>query len=203
MTYQVNLNRRSLLPGYGPVQLPLFVLTALLAIALSAVWFFLAWSERQSLLREERLLQQVLTTEQQRLNDFQRLNPTVSNEPELLAANEELAGRLQRARETYSGLANQLENAVDGFHQPLVQLSDYDLDGLWLSQIRLQDGQRRFLLEGYARNPERIPQYIEQLGASSFQGISIEYFRLNKQDDADLWQFSLSNSPLTDIAKER
>lgn len=203
MTHQVNLNQKSILPGYGPVQLPTFLVTTLVAMLLSGVWFSLAWIEHQSLLTEEQEQRQLQAAAQQRLDDFQRQYPKVSNEPELLAQNQALTERLQRSRETYSGLAVQLENSADGFLTPLQQLSDYDLNGLWLSQIRLQDGQRRFLLEGFARDPELIPQYIEQLGQSSFDGISIEYFRLTKQENNALWQFSLSNTPLNDIAENR
>ncbi|EAR08885.1 PilN domain-containing protein [Reinekea blandensis] len=193
MTHQINLNRKHLLPGYSAVQLPTFLGVILLALLLGAGWVGAAWLEHQSLLQEASRLQTELETEQQRLTDFQRNYPNVTNEPELRSENEALTGRLMRARETYQGLAFQLENAVTGFYQPLTQLSEYDLDGLWLNQIHLQDGQRRFVLEGVARHPELIPQYLEQLGQSSFRGISIQSFTMNKQPAEDLWQFSLSN----------
>lgn len=194
MTHQINLNRNNLLPGYSRIQLPAFLGTLCLAVLVSVIWISVAWAERQSLLQEASEMQERLATEQERLESFQRLYPDVSNEPELISENESLNTRLLRARETFSGLAFQLENAVTGFHQPLTQLSEYDLEGLWLNQIQLRDGQRQFVLEGMARHPELIPQYIEQLGASSFNGISIQSFTLDKQPSEELWQFRLSNT---------
>lgn len=194
MTHQINLNRNNQLPGYSGLQLPTFIGVFILALIVSAVWIGFAWMERQSLLAEESDLRSRLVTEQERLESFQRQYPNISNEPELVSENESLNRRLLRARETYSGLAFQLENAVTGFHEPLTQLSDYDLEGLWLDQIQLQDGQRRFVLQGFARHPELIPEYIEQLGDSTFSGISIQSFTLDKHPEDDLWQFSLSNT---------
>jgi Tfp pilus assembly protein PilN len=200
MTRQINLNSKTLLPGYGPVQLPLFLAAIAVALLASGIWSYLAWAQRQSLLAEEQQWNVTLNEQLQALTEFQATNPKVENEPALLAENEKLNQQLKKARETYSGLANQVENAVDGFHQSLTQLSDYDLNGLWLNKITLKDGKRYFSLAGFARNPELIPQYLEQLGQSEFQGLTIAQMSVAKEADSELWRFTLSNS--TDVAEQ-
>lgn len=195
MTHQVNLNSKQIIPGFGPVQLPMFALVILAALIASGIWIYFSWNERQRLLQEEAQLRESLAVVQEELTRFQSEYPNINNEPELQAENERLSEQLAKARETFSGLANQVENAIEGFHQPLVQLSDYDLDGLWLDTIMLKDGTGFFALEGYSRNPELIPAYIEQLGNSEFSGITIKSLSLTKEAKQNLWRFTLSNSP--------
>jgi hypothetical protein len=194
MTRQINLNSKRLLPGFGPVQLPAFAAALCFALIAGSVWFYIAWAERQKLLAEEEQWSITLEQELTDLTNFQNEFPNINNEPELVARNTELSNELAKARETYSGLANQVENAIDGFNESLVQLSDYDLDGLWLNKITLQDGRRSFALEGYARAPGLIPLYLEQLGQSSFDGITIKHLDVAKEENANLWRFTLSNN---------
>lgn len=196
MTHQVNLHSDDLLPGYGPWQLPIFVLTIGVAILVSAGSIAYAWYERENLLTLEQEWVGIAQNDLAALDTFQREYPALDNEAELTEENEALSGELQRMRETYSGLADQLENAVDGFTGPLKQLSDYDVNGLWLNRISLRDGTGYFYLSGFARRPELIPEYIAQLGLSSFEGISIQNLSVTKEEDIrpPLWRFNLSNT---------
>ena len=196
MTRQVNLNSATLLPGYGPLQLPVFLATLFIALIAGSGWFYYGWAQYDDLLTEEQYWLASLESELAALNSFQADHPNTNNEPELIAQNEALSTQLSIARETYSGIANQLENAVEGFNKPLTQLADYDLNGLWLTKISLQDGKRYFSLQGFARNPELIPQYVEQLGNSTFEGLSIQQLAVNKENNSNLWRFTLANNPL-------
>jgi len=194
MTRQVNLLSDDLLPGFGKVQLPIFLIAALLTLIAAAGWVGVSLMARQALLAEELQWRTTESRSLEQLNQYRQQYPVLNNETELLGINRQLASQLQTARETYSGLANQIENAIEGFHTPLVQLADYDLDGLWLDSIALKDGQRFFTLDGFVRNPELIPQYLDQLGQSSFGGISIDQLAVAKSSDqANLWRFTLSN----------
>jgi len=194
MTRQVNLLSDDLLPGFGMVQLPIFLIAALLTLIAAAGWVGASLMARQALLAEELQWRTTESRSLEQLNQFRQQYPVLNNETELLGINQQLANQLQTARETYSGLANQIENAIEGFHTTLVQLADYDLDGLWLDSIALKDGQRFFSLDGFVRNPELIPQYLDQLGQSSFGGISIDQLAVAKStDQANLWRFTLSN----------
>jgi heme exporter protein D len=186
--------RDDLLPGFGTVQLPTFLLAALLSLVVAAVWVGASLLEHQALLAEELQWRATESRSLEQLNQFRQQFPALDNENQLTAVNLQLASQLQTARETYSGLANQIENAIEGFHAPLVHLADHDLEGLWLDSIALIDGQRFFTLDGFVRNPELIPQYLDQLGQSSFGGISIDQLMVAKSTDrANLWRFTLSN----------
>jgi len=194
MTRQVNLLQDDLLPGFGKVQLPIFLIAALITLIIAAGWVGVSVMAHQALLAEELEWRSTESSSLERLNQFRAQYPILNNESQLTAVNLQLVSQLRTARETYSGLANQIENAIEGFHTPLVQLAEYDLDGLWLNSIELKDGQRFFSLDGFVRNPELIPQYLDQLGQSSFGGISIDQLAVAKStDQANLWRFTLSN----------
>ncbi len=201
MTKQVNLLSEDLLPGYGPAQLPLFIKVLLLSAVLASGWVYYAWYERQVLLAEE--LEWVTKSRQEltNLELFQSQHPDLSNQQELQDTNDRLSLQLKVRRSTFSGLANQIENAVEGFTTPLKTLSDYDLNGLWLNKINLQDGKRLFSIEGVARTPELIPQYLEQLGQSKFSGITIEQFTIEKDKTSNLWRFTMSNHKTNAISE--
>jgi len=197
MTRQVNLANKNLLPGFGPVQLPAFLLSLVIALILGVGWILLSVIERQSLLAEESQWIETVEEELDALTRFQKQHPALNNEDQLQKSNQELSNQLQKSRETYSGLANQVENAIEGFNAPLTQLADYDLNGLWLNTISLKDGRRYFSLEGFTRKPELIPQYLEQLGESTFSGITIEQLAVTKEDQQNLWRFTMSNNQAT------
>lgn len=194
MTKQVNLISNDLLPGYGPVQLPTFVLVLCVSIVCAALWLFSAYDTRSQLLAEQAAWQQTAKNQQQALETYQKLYPKMHNQDQLEQQNIELTANLNMRRTTLQDLADQLENAIEGFTQPLLQLSDYDINGLWLDTIQLKDGKRSFSLMGFAQAPELIPQYLTQLGQSDFQGISIAQLSIEKEIKQNkLWRFNLSN----------
>lgn len=197
MTHQVNLKSDDLLPGFGPVQLPVFVAVFIFAVLIAGGWIAYSFYERQALLVTEQEWTIRAQNKLIALNEFQAAFPAINDEENLAAKNEQLTLELQRTRETYSGLSNQLENAVEGFNTSLQQLSNYDVNGIWLEHIALQDGNRYFTLRGFSQNPQLIPQYLEQLGASSFRGITIESMSIAKEENQSLWRFSLSNTEQT------
>jgi hypothetical protein len=194
MTRQINLLRDDLLPGYGKMQLPVFVGAVLISLLLAGAWVGLSLLARQGLLSEQQQWQAEAVSSLERLKQFRQRYPALTNASQLSSINLQLAGQLQTARETYSGLTNQVENAIEGFHTPLIHLAEQDIDGLWLNAIALKDGQRFFSLDGFVRNPELIPQYLDRLGRSSFGGIGIDQLALAKSPGrSNLWRFTLSN----------
>ena len=198
MTLQFNLWRNQRLPGYDKVQLPVFIIAILFSFLAAALWLGYYGYRYNQKLQEEAFWTQQAAESLLILNRFQTSNPDLGNEARLQETNQQYAEQLQKSREAYSGLVNQVENAIEGFSQPLAQLSNYDINGLWLSTILLRDGQRAYMLEGFARNPELIPDYLEQLSASSFQGLAIDNLSVIKeQDQSSLWRFVMSNDHLS------
>ncbi|MEJ2042761.1 MAG: hypothetical protein P8X74_16605 [Reinekea sp.] len=202
MTKQVNLLKEDMLKGFGPVQLPVFVSVALFSILCAVAWFYYNWEERQELLAGEQIWIAQLADTTKALENFKKQHPSINNENALKQKNDELLKELQRIQETEAGLSFQLDNAIDGFYSPLMQLSNYDLNGLWLNRITLNDGNRLFTLDGYSRDPSLIPQYIDQLGQSTFGNLSIQTLNMARQDK-NLWQFTLSNKKTADTAGKK
>lgn len=204
MTKQVNLVSADLLPGYGPVQLPVFVFVFIGSVICALIWIASAYDTRAKLIEEQKIWQQTSNSQQQALASYQSLHPEMFNEDELEQRNVTLTADLNLRRTTLQDLANQLENSIEGFTGPLNQLSDYDVNGLWLETIHLRNGQRSFSLTGFAQTPELIPEYIAQLGQSDFKGISIQQLSVQKEENRrGLWRFSLSNDKQIDIAEVR
>lgn len=193
MTHQVNLKAAHLLPGFGPLQIGTFLVCLLATVTACLLWFVAQWWERQNLIAETTALENLLSNKQAMVNDLKESMPNLAIEPELLAENERLNIQLEQVNQTLSGLAGRIENSFGGFHQPLLQLSSYDLDGLWLSKIRMQDGTDFFELDGYTRAPDLVPRYISQLGKAGFSGLTVRTLEVKKAEDANLWRFTLSN----------
>lgn len=194
MAKQVNLFTEDLLPGYGSVQLPYFIVSALIALLFAAGFVAYSVNIRQQLVLEQQQWQNNAERQALALSQYQQLNPTIQNIDNLAATNAELTTQLEQRRIIFKDLALQLEDSLDGYSPALQQLIDYDIDGLWLDNIYLAGGQNSFTLSGYARSPELIPSYISSLGQSSFQGINITQLSVTKTSpEQSLWQFSLSN----------
>jgi hypothetical protein len=174
------------------------------AIFAGATWVYNAVDTRARLVSEQTIWQQNAKTQQQALEVFQKLNPDMYNEAKLEEANIALTENLNLRRTTLQDLADQLENSIEGFTQPLMQLSDYDVQGLWLDTIQLKDGKRSFSLMGFAQTPELIPEYLTQLGQSDFQGISIQQLSVEKEANQQrLWRFSLTNDKTLKVQENK
>ncbi|MBU2863498.1 PilN domain-containing protein [Reinekea forsetii] len=204
MTKQVNLVSADLLPGYGPVQLPVFIWVFLASLICAVLWVLSAYNTRAELTAEQMIWKNSASNQQQALVSYQSLHPEMFNEEQLEQLNVSLTADLNLRRTTLQDLADQLENSIEGFTSPLKQLSDYDVNGLWLETIHLRNGQRSFSLTGFAQTPELIPDYIAQLGNSEFKGISIQQLSVQKEaNQRGLWRFSLSNDKQIDMAEVR
>ena len=201
MTKHINLFHEDMVPGFGPVQLQTFVFNLIIAFAIGGSWFYLAWNERQQLLTDEQHWLQILQENTDKLASFQARYPKLNSETALRTENQRLLSELQRARETDAGLASQFERSSDGFYRPLSQLADYDLEGLWLNNITLQEGTHYFLLSGYTKDPAIIPLYINKLGRTDFGNLSISQLKMTKTEQ-NLWSFTLSNQQQTQAADQ-
>lgn len=194
MTRHINLMQPDMLPGHGRVQLPTYLVALSLTLlgCLSLIGYH--WSMQRSMAAEIQQWEAKVDTSSKRLTDFQRENPTMIDEAELMQENKTLNTQLRQRKEALSGLNDQLGEAAQGFAQPLATLSDYDLDGLWLTRIVLRDSQQHLNLEGFARQPNLIPQYLDQLQGSIFDGLGIQNMSIKQTSNNDsLWQFYLAD----------
>lgn len=195
MTRHINLMQPDILPGYGRWQVPAFTVALLVVLVGGAGFVGYHWNLHQNLLDETGYWQSQVHSSRQRLNDFRRANPTMASEADLLLENERLETRLGEREAALSGLANQLDVSAQGFSEPLASLSDYDLDGIWLTRIELRDSRAHLGLTGFARDPGLVPRYLAQLEGSVFEGLSIRNLSIQQAPDDDrLWRFNIADS---------
>lgn len=195
MAKDINLFSEDLLPGYGPVQLPYFVATLLIAMLLAALFIASTLHTRQQLVQEKLRWQSTADRQAAALTQYQMQNPNLQNSDELAQQNTVLAERLAINQGTLNSLSLQLGGNFEGFSGALQQLNDYDLDGLWLDNIEINGQTNSFTLSGYAQSPELIPSYLSQLGQTRFQGVSVSQLSVTKAEpEQTLWRFSLSNA---------
>jgi hypothetical protein len=201
MTRYINLMQPDMLPGHGRLQLPAFILVVLITIVGCAGWLTVAWYQQQSLQTELAIWQQQQTRSEQALAQTRSINPQLDTEAALRLENAELTREKNRRESSYSGLATQLDEASLGFSTPLAQLSNYDLDGLWLNRIELRNSQQHLGLTGFTRQPGLVPRYLSQLEGSVFSGITIQNLNIEQtRDDAGLWRFTLADSAIGQAA---
>lgn len=74
----------------------------------------------------------------------------------------DLETRLADGAAELAQIRSQVVERSGGFSPVLEALARHPLDGLWLTGIRLADGTLE--LQGHARQPELIPQYLARLG---------------------------------------
>lgn len=81
-----------------------------------------------------------------------------------------------------------------GFSPLLGALAQYPMDGLWLTGIRLADGELE--LQGRARHPELIPQYLAQIGGDpALSTWPLAVVQVEREtDDAALLSFTLRSA---------
>lgn len=197
MTRQINLMQADLLPGHGPIQLPVFVLTLVVALLASAAYLGYHLQVAARLQADRQGWETRVSDSERQLHRLRQANPAVASEAELRRTNDQLSQTLQARQTELSGLASQLDAAASGFAAPLASLADYDLDGLWLTRIELTGSRSRLGLEGLARQPGLVPRYLAQLDGSAFSGLSIRDLDIRQADDSEsLWRFSISDTPI-------
>lgn len=193
MTRHINLMQADMLPGYGPGQLPTYLVTLALTLVACVLYAGYHWTIQRSLEADIEQWQSRVETSANQLRTFRQNHPAMASEAELMHENQELAEQLAQREATFSGLTSQLGTAAQGFSQPLASLSDYDIDGVWLSRIVLRDSREHLSLDGFARRPEMIPQYLDQLEGTVFDGLTIQNLTIQQADTQSLWRFSLSD----------
>lgn len=193
MTRHINLMQADILPGQGPIQLPVLVLAVSAALLAGGAYLgFHAWTAAQ-LSAETSDWQQQVDDSQRELHRLRQSMPGLASEQQLRAENEALLDRLAERQAEFSGLTNQFDTASSGFATPLDSLAKHDLDGLWLTRIELRNSHSHLELEGLARRPGLIPLYLGQLEGAVFQGLSIRNLNIEQQDD-QLWRFAIAET---------
>lgn len=111
---------------------------------------------------------------------------------------QELEARLADGGTELTEIRNLVVARSRGFAPLLEALARHPLDGLWLTGVRLSDGELE--LQGRARHPELIPQYLARLGEdAALKSWPLATVQVERETDMQgLLRFTLrSAAPLT------
>jgi Tfp pilus assembly protein PilN len=152
-------------------------------VGLTVIYGFARWQiaaqEQQIVLLEQQL--QKLVAQRQLLPTQQQPVPSRSLEQQLHEAEQELE---QKQRLAKSLDTRPVAIASAGFSRHLAALARQRLDGLWLTQITVQDN-GMVTLEGAAEAPELVPRYLTLLGReAAFSGTEFGYMHLVRTEEA-------------------
>lgn len=87
----------------------------------------------------------------------------LENNPELDQAIARLESDVQFRRHLLDTLAPKGIDLSQGFAEHLSGLARQHIDGLWFTEIQLQQGGNQMALLGQTRQPEFVPQYLQKL----------------------------------------
>lgn len=110
--------------------------------------------------------------------------------PQRLAALEASNRQLQQLADHLQQL---LRERSGGFSPALDALAERHVAGVWLQQIRFEQGGSELLLEGFGQSPALLPGYLDSLGrAPAFAGRQFARFDLDR-DEAGVLRFRLAS----------
>ncbi len=80
-----------------------------------------------------------------------------------------------------------------GFAEHLQGLGRQHINGMWFTEIQLQQGGKQLALTGQTRKPEIVPRYIQNLGREPvFEGHQFRVFRMHvPETEKQLLEFEL------------
>ncbi len=84
----------------------------------------------------------------------------------------------------------------DGFSAPIRELAEYSVPGLWLTRVQVWAPDMRTTLEGRARSPSLVPEYLLGLSAEgALGGQRFDQFEIEQaeEDDDPTVHFSMTS----------
>ena len=93
---------------------------------------------------------------------------------------------------------------TDGFSAPLRALAEHNLNGLWLTRILVSGGETHTTLEGRARAPNLVPEYLLGLATEGvLNGQRFDQFEIDSDaESADTAvHFSMTSAPAERFAQ--
>jgi hypothetical protein len=108
---------------------------------------------------------------------------------------EQLAAQRKASQDVLTKLNEEMQQTAIPFSSYFTGLARQDMNGLWLSSIRIGAAGEELQLGGGVSRPELVPKFLAKLSAeAAFQGRTFQVLQLNRQEQEPYIEFSLLTS---------
>jgi Tfp pilus assembly protein PilN len=108
---------------------------------------------------------------------------------------QQLAAQRQASQQILDKLNREMRQDAVPFSSYFTGLARQDMNGLWLSSIRIAAAGEELHLGGGVSKPELVPKFLEKLSSEpAFQGRTFQVLQLNRQEQEPFIEFNLLTS---------
>lgn len=164
-----------------------FIFTIMLVVS---AWLAVGKSSQSAQLQPLLQQQQLVSDELEQLRaQKSRMEKDNTIDQKIAALNNDVLFR-RRLLETLDPVST---NPDSGFSEHLQGLARQSVDGVWFTNIFLQEGGLLLSLSGRAKSPELVPQFLKKLAAEPiYQGHRFQIFKINSPEDSvNIWDFEI------------
>ena len=185
------------------------VLQACAAIAIAMIASYLFAAQHVSNLEAEVAV--IVAQETAAIDRLSRLGPVIEaakGEQNLARRLDDALAMLAEKQAILTLMQGSSLGDTRGFSRSLEALARQQLDGVWLTRIRLAAGEGQTTLAGHAIRPELVPAYVKRLANESpFAGQRFQQFQIDRPADqeAPTVAFSMhgAETPPSQLAAKR
>lgn len=186
-----------------PGKVSVFVIIVVVTVIAGSSVFY--W-KIETLRKEYESFKQASSIAQNALNQVKTSIKDSATDDEIKIDLLNLKQKLKHKQALKDRLYRESNEVFTSFYQRFVALSNQDLPGLWLREIKFDDNGKEMTLIGVSRKAELVTQYIQQLSSDPiFSGVTFNVLQLNNANSASTDQaieFTLSTDELSNPAQE-
>jgi len=174
------------------------------ALGLTAGWF-LASRHAQAIGHDLRVVQRQEAAAAGRLEELTRILASQDASDEESTSLNDALDALARRERLLELIAGPGSGATTGFSSPLRALAQHGVNGLWLTRVMVSAPAMRTTLEGRAKSPNLVPEYLLGLSAQGvLSGQRFDQFEIEQsEDDSDpTVRFSMTSEMAERFARE-
>lgn len=191
--YQSHVRREN--PAFGAATMA--GVLAIFICALGTAWYF-ADAHANDLYKSLQSMQLQETAAAQRLEELTRALARHSDDDSQSNTLRETLDALTRRERLLASIDGPGLGNIDGFSSSLRGLAEHRLDGLWLTRILVSGPNSHTTLEGHARAPHLVPEYLLGLASEGvLNGQRYDQFEIDSDtESADTAvRFSMTSAP--------
>jgi len=191
---QINLYNKSLRKKILAFSLQRMAQGAFALLLLLGLWHGINLYQVSSLQKEINNSKTVLFEKQKKLQLFQASLPKVKKDLHLKVTLTRLEQDLINKQAILDILSDQKLGNTKGFTGHFEGLARQTIKGLWLTKLHFLQGGASLNIQGYSKQPELLPQYLQALSSeTAFKGTEFNHFIIQREDKNNVLSFMLHN----------